>query len=209
MGTRIRDVLGIASIFICILTGAIALTIWAVPLYQWTLRYFDIPQQVGLSFETIMENYYILLRYLHFPWIKTLSLPNFPVSVSGAFHFYEVKRLFLFNYGLLFFSLIGSFLYLRKLKQIKGFWRLVQPFKLAIFIPFLLLLILAMDFDWMFVMFHQLLFNNDAWLFDAATDPVISVLPQDFFMYCFILAFILIETSFIAGYFYFKKKAIE
>lgn len=209
MGTKTRDFFGIASIFIFILTAAIALTIWAIPLYQWTLQHFDIPQKVGLSFESILENYYVLLRYLHFPWIKTLSLPDFPVSESGAFHFYEVKNLFLFNYALLFLSFAGAFIYLRKLKKIKGLWRLVQPFKLAIFIPFVLLLVLAMDFDWMFVMFHQLLFNNDAWLFNAATDPIILVLPQEFFMYCFILAFVLIETSFIGGYFYFKKKAIQ
>lgn len=209
MGTKTRDFFGIASIFIFILTAAIVLTIWAIPLYQWTLQHFDIPQKMGLSFERILENYYALLKYLHFPWIKTLSLPDFPVSVSGAFHFHEVKNLFLLNYALLFLSFVGAFLYLRKLKQIKGFWRLVQPFKLAIFIPFILLLVLAMDFDWMFVMFHQLLFNNDAWLFNAATDPIILVLPQEFFMYCFILAFVLIETSFISSYFYFKKKAIQ
>src|SRR5699024_5035710 len=183
MRTKTRDFLGIASIFIFILTAAIALTIWAIPLYKWTLLYFEIPQKVGMSFENILENYYVLLRYLHFPWIKTLALPDFPVSTSGAFHFYEVKNLFLLNYGLLF---------LCKLKQVKGFCRLVQSFKVAIFIPFVLLLILAMDFDWMFVMFHQLLFNNDAWLFNATTDPIILVLPQEFFMYCFILVFVLI-----------------
>lgn len=209
MRTKTRDFLGIASIFIFILTAAIALTIWAIPLYKWTLLYFEIPQKVGMSFENILENYYVLLRYLHFPWIKTLALPNFPVSTSGAFHFYEVKNLFLLNYGLLFLSFVGAFLYLRKLKQVKGFWRLVQPFKVAIFIPFVLLLILAMDFDWMFVMFHQLLFNNDAWLFNATTDPIILVLPQEFFMYCFILVFVLIEAFFITGYFYFKKRSIQ
>lgn len=209
MGTKIRDVLGITSIFIFILTGAIALTIWAIPLYQWTLRHFDVPQTVGLSFESILENYYVLLKYLHFPWVKSLTLPDFPVSASGAFHFYEVKNLFLLNYAFLLVSFVGAFLYLRKLKQIKGFWRLVQPFKLAIFIPFILLFVLAMDFDWMFVMFHQLLFNNDAWLFNAATDPIILVLPEEFFMYCFILAFVLIEMTFIVGYFYFKKKAVQ
>jgi len=209
MEVKVRDVLGIASIFVLILTTAIALTIWAVPLYQFSLHHLNIPERVGITFNQIMENYYVLLKYLHFPWIRTLSLPNFPVSASGAFHFYEVKRLFYVNYALLFASLIGTIFYLRKLKQINGFWRLIQPFKIAIFVPFVLLLILAMDFDWMFVMFHELLFNNDAWLFNAATDPIILVLPQEFFMYCFVLAFILIETSFIGGYFYYKKKAYK
>lgn len=209
MGDKIRNFLGITSIFVFILTVAITLTIWAVPLYQFSLQYLNIPERVGMAFEQIMENYYILMEYLHLPWVETLSLPDFPVSASGAFHFYEVKVLFYMNYALLFISLIGSIFYLRKLKKISGFWRLVQPFKIAIFVPFVLLLILAMDFDWMFVMFHEILFNNDAWLFNAATDPIILVLPQEFFMYCFVLAFILIEASFIGGYFYFKKNAYK
>ena len=62
MRTKTRDFLGIASIFIFILTAAIALTIWAIPLYKWTLLYFEIPQKVGMSFENILENYYVLLR---------------------------------------------------------------------------------------------------------------------------------------------------
>src|SRR5699024_7817938 len=209
MEVKVRDVLGIASIFVLILTTAIALTIWAVPLYQFSLHHLNIPERVGITFNQIMENYYVLLKYLHFPWIRTLSLPNFPVSASGAFHFYEVKRLFYVNYALLFASLIGTIFYLRKLKQINGFWRLIQPFKIDIFVPIVFLLILVLDFLWMFVMFHDLLFNNDAWLFNAATDPIILVLPQEFFMYCFVLAFILIETSFIGGYFYYKKKAYK
>lgn len=207
MKNTFRDFFGITSIFIFILTAAIALTILAIPLYQFSLNHLDIPERVGMSFDQIMDNYYAVLEYLHFPWVDTLVLPDFPVSESGAFHFWEVKILFYINYGLLLVSGIGTFLYSRRLKRVNGWWRLVQPFKIAIFVPFVLLLILAIDFDSMFVIFHEILFNNDAWIFSAATDPIITVLPQEFFMYCFILAFTLIEASFIGGYFWSKKKA--
>lgn len=209
MNYKIRDILGIVGIFVFVLTFAISLTIWAIPLYQFSLQHFNVPERVGMTYDQIMENYYVLMEYLHLPWIDTLSLPDFPVSASGAFHFYEVKLLFYVNYGLLALSLAGSVFYLRKLQKERTFWKLVNPFKIAIFVPFVLLLILALDFNWMFVMFHEILFNNDAWLFNAATDPIIRVLPQEFFMYCFILAFTLIESSFIGGYFYFKKKAYK
>lgn len=209
MNYKFRDILGIVGIFVFILTFAISLTIWAIPLYQFSLQHFNVPERVGMTYDQIMENYYVLMEYLHLPWIDTLSLPDFPVSASGAFHFYEVKLLFYVNYGLLALSLAGSVFYLRKLQKERTFWKLVNPFKIAIFVPFILLLILALDFNWMFVMFHEILFNNDAWLFNAATDPIIRVLPQEFFMYCFILAFTLIESSFIGGYFYFKKKAYK
>lgn len=209
MNYKIRDILGIVGIFVFVLTFAISLTIWAIPLYQFSLQHFNVPERVGMTYDQIMENYYVLMEYLHLPWIDTLSLPDFPVSASGAFHFYEVKLLFYVNYGLLALSSVGSVFYLRKLQKERTFWKLVNPFKIAIFVPFVLLLILALDFNWMFVMFHEILFNNDAWLFNAATDPIIRVLPQEFFMYCFILAFTLIESSFIGGYFYFKKKAYK
>lgn len=207
MGYKKQDYLGITSLFIFILTAAIALTILAIPLYQLSLHWFDIPERVGMTYNQIMENYYAVMEYLHFPWVDTLVFPDFPVSESGAFHFWEVKILFYINYALLFVSALISFFYLKKLKERKGYWRLVQPFKIAIFVPFILILILAIDFDFMFEMFHKILFNNDAWLFDPRTDPIITVLPQEFFMLTFMFAFVLIEGSFISGYFLSKKKA--
>lgn len=208
MTYKLRDYFGISSIFVWIITLTIALTILAVPLFKFSLTHLDVPSSVGISLEKIMDNYYILLEYLHFPWIDRLNLPNFPVSESGAFHFYEVKRLFYVNYGLLFLSTIGSGLYLHKLKKIAGFWRLRRVFKRAIFVPFIVLFVIAIDFDWLFVIFHQIAFNNDAWLFNPVTDPIINVLTQEFFMYSFILAFSLIEFFLIGGYFYFKRKSL-
>lgn len=206
---KFRDILGLASIFVFILTAAIALTILATPIYQFALNWLDIPERVGMSYEQIMENYYAVMKYLHFPWIDTLVFPDFPVSASGAFHFWEVKILFYLNYGLLLLSGVSSYFYLRKIKQTNGYWRLVQPFKIAIFLPILLLFMLLIDFDTMFVIFHKLLFNNDAWIFSAVTDPIITVLPQEFFMLCFAFAFLLVEGTFIAGYFLSKKKMNE
>ncbi len=206
MGYKLRDYLGIASLIIAIITLAIALTIWAIPLFKFSLLQLNVPERVGMSFESIMGNYRVLLRYLHFPWIDQLVLPDFPVSTSGAFHFYEVKLLFYLNYVLLFLSMIGSFFYLRKLKDIQGLWRLRPVFRLAIIIPFLLLFVLAIDFDWLFVKFHEIAFNNDAWLFNPTTDPIINVLTQEFFMYSFMLFFLLIELFFVSSYFYVKKK---
>lgn len=204
---KLRDYLGIISIFISIITLAIALTIWAVPLFKFSLDHFNIPERVNLSYEKIIENYYELLKYLHLPWIDQLVLPDFPVSSSGAFHFYEVKILFYINYALLLISSGGSYFYLKKLKGKDGLWRLIPVFRTAIILPFLFLFVLAIDFDWLFVKFHEIAFNNDDWLFNPETDPIIKILPQEFFMYSFILAFSLVELSFITSYFYLKKKA--
>lgn len=203
---KLRDYLGIISIFISIITIAIAITIWATPLFKFSLIHLEIPESVGLSIETIMENYHALLKYLHFPWIDQLILPNFPVSESGAFHFYEVKLLFYLNYAFLLLSSLSSFFYIKKLKKTKSLWRLRPVFRMAILLPFLFLFVLVIDFDWLFVKFHELAFNNDAWLFNPKTDPIINVLSEEFFMYSFALFFILIESTFIGSYYYLKKE---
>ena len=46
---------------------------------------------------------------------------------------------------------------------------------------------IAIDFNKAFVLFHKLFFSNDDWLFDPATDEVITILPEEFFMQCAVL----------------------
>lgn len=46
----------------------------------------------------------------------------------------------------------------------------------------------ALDFDRAFTVFHSIFFpGKDNWLFDPATDPVILILPEEFFRSCAIL----------------------
>lgn len=207
--TRLKDFAGLTGLFLFILSAAIAATILFIPLYQFTVWAHDLPAQLGMSYETIMENYYVLLRYLHFPWIRELNFPDFQSSAGGLFHFWEVKVLFYINYGVLIVTAISSFFYLRALKRKKQLWKLVKPFFVATWVPVGLLVFLAISFDRMFVYFHLLLFNNDHWLFNPATDPIINALPQEFFMYCFIFAFVLIEAALIFGFQYSKKNAFK
>ena len=39
------------------------------------------------------------------------------------------------------------------------------------------------DFDGLFVLFHHLSFSNDLWLLNPATDMLIRLMPQDFFVH--------------------------
>ena len=56
--------------------------------------------------------------------------------------------------------------------------RVVMLFPLAIGVIAWLI-----GFDRFFVAFHEVLFRDNSWLFDPATDPIISVLPEQFFMH--------------------------
>ena len=57
----------------------------------------------------------------------------------------------------------------------------------AIILPLIVGLLLAIDFDKAFTVFHKMFFKNDYWIFDPITDPVINILPSAFFLHCAIL----------------------
>lgn len=201
--------IGLVGLFLSILTLAITFTINFTPLYRFDLSYFNIPESLGLSKETIINNYHILIDYLNKPWISELNMPNFPSSEKGLFHFYEVKKLFLLNYVVAMISTIGSIFYLRFIQKNDSTWKLIRPFQFGMFVPFIVLILVALNFDELFITFHELFFNNDAWLFNPSTDSIILALPEAFFMHSFILAFSLIELAIIVGYFSAKRLAFK
>ena len=55
-------------------------------------------------------------------------------------------------------------------------------------------------FDRFFVAFHEVLFRDNSWLFDPATDPIISVLPEQFFMHSFLIFLLIYELIFFVIY---------
>lgn len=171
------------------------------PLYAFDIDYLNIPKYVGLSKEQILENYRILLTYLNIPWFLALDMPDFPSSASGLFHFFEVKKLFMLDYLILIFSGMGTLWFVRHLNRRRESWRLLPYFRQGTLIPLAILLALLVSFDTLFVLFHKVFFNNDAWLFNATTDPIILALPAEFFMHSFLWAFGLIEVFLILGYF--------
>jgi len=68
-----------------------------------------------------------------------------------------------------------------------------QVFKYIAIAGIILAILMAINFDGFFVVFHEVLFRNSDWLFDPSKDPVINVLPEEFFTQCFVLFFILFE----------------
>jgi len=78
----------------------------------------------------------------------------------------------------------------------KGFLGLYRMAFLVISLLPLVLGVLAflIGFNSFFTLFHQVLFAGDnTWMFDPAKDPVIWILPEEFFMHAFILFALLYE----------------
>lgn len=188
---RAKQFLSIFCLILFLLTFAITLTINAKWLYVIDIDKLAILNEVTLSKNELLKNYTELMRYLNYIWVNPLSMSDFPVSESGAFHFYEVKRLFQLNYSVLFITAVPSISFLKKSLKEGTFWQLIRPFSYLLIGLITLLIFMGAAFDTFFVKFHEVFFNNDDWLFDPITDPIITVLPQDYFMHCFILFFIL------------------
>ncbi|WP_338133836.1 TIGR01906 family membrane protein [Enterococcus mediterraneensis] len=191
-----RDVFGIILVFLTLISFAVLLTINFRPLYVWDIHHLNILEATDLTKEELLKNFDLLMKFLNNPFNHQLSLPDFPMSESGRGHFYDVKKLFLLDYGIFLVTLIPSLLFLRRLAKEKRLWKLILPFKWGMAVPVVLGSLMAVGFDTFFVKFHQMFFSNDDWLFDPATDPIINVLPEAYFMHCFILAFVLIEVFF-------------
>lgn len=197
---------GIISLFLLLISLAIAITINFRPLYVFDIDHLNILRYTTLDQDTLLKNFDHLMGYLNNPFEKGLRLPDFPVSASGAHHFFEVKRLFLIDYLVLAVTLIPSIYFLVYLKKNKRFWRLIRPFQIGMFVPIVLGFFMAIGFDRFFILFHETIFNNEDWLFNPATDPIINVLPEQFFMHSFILFFALIELFFALFIFIGKRE---
>ena len=193
---RVLAFLGLVSLFLFLLTLAITITINFRTLYRFSIQRFDLLTISGLDEHRLLANFDQLMDFLNKPWITSMNLPDFPMSKAGYGHFVDVKYLFLLNYAVLFVTVIPAVLYLLYLKRNARLWQLVRPFQWGMGVPVILGFFMAVGFDTFFVKFHELFFANDDWLFDPATDPIINVLPEGFFMYCFILAFVLLEVFF-------------
>ena len=60
------------------------------------------------------------------------------------------------------------------------------------------------------MIFHQIVFRNDYWIFNEATDPVITILPEAFFMHCFmmIVGIVMVISAGLYAYYCIQKKKI-
>ncbi|UNM90095.1 TIGR01906 family membrane protein [Vagococcus sp. CY52-2] len=186
-----KEIVNRVVLILFLLSLAIMLTINARWLYVFDIHYLGITEYTEYSKQTILSNYDDLMRYLNFFWVKTLSMKDFPTSSEGAFHFFEVKRLFQMNYAILLITLVPSLKYLYHLFKDKMVWTLTTMIQGILLSLGALAFFMVVAFNQFFVLFHEVFFNNDAWIFYPEIDPIILVLPQDYFFHCFILFFVL------------------
>ena len=122
----------------------------------------------------IRRNYDELIDYNSISGPSRLTFSDFMMSEKGEIHFEEVKRIFL-NIEYASFVLVPLTLLLTAWqirKKNAPFFAVLSAFPLV-----------ALNWDFCFVLFHKILFRNDYWIFDPACDPVITILPDAYFLH--------------------------
>lgn len=203
---REKVIFGFSILWIIALS--VTLTIFlAIPLFFGEIFWYQLTDLVHMTAGKIWHNFLILMNYLINPLETKLSMPDFPSSASGLHHFAEVKNLFMLVF---FLTIILIPFIIRFIKEnlslvFHNGLRVVMLFPLAIGVIAWLI-----GFDQFFVAFHEVLFRDNSWLFDPATDPIISVLPEQFFMHSFLIFLLIYELIFFViyrrGTLFLKKK---
>ena len=182
---------------------AVVLTLACKPLYYLDIHALHIPETTGCTISEIKANYDAVIDYSLSFGNAPLEFPTFPMSEGGRIHFEEVKNIFnLFKYIAIFGTLTGAAGILRqRRKQSYGYLKLTAILTVAL--PAVIGATVALNWDWTFAAFHELAFNNDYWLFDPATDPIINILPDAYFLHCAVMILVLVILgSLICGLIY-------
>lgn len=155
----------------------------SIPLFHLEIGWNQLDAVKGLSAGQLQQNYNHLMNYLLNPFLTHLNFPDFRSSGSGLEHFSEVKSMFLLVIGLFFLLLPSLVLFLREHLPLLFHRALAVVLIIPLFFGITAVLLGFNDF---FILFHELLFRNQDWVFNPATDPIINALPENFFAHCFI-----------------------
>ena len=204
---KITDLLVGIVFTLLFISLAVIITINLRPLYYMDINFLNIEATSGLDRAVIVQNYNALIDYCSPLFTGALKFPTLEASPSGLQHFAEVKTIFITFYYLGAITLVlGIAIVIKKAKSSEYNYLLVSAIT-AIVMPILLGIYMAVDFDRAFLIFHKLLFKNDYWLFDPVTDPVITILPDAYFMHCalLIIMIVLLLCIVLMGFFFWKR----
>ncbi len=199
----------VAAIFF--ISFAVTVTLHFRQLYYRDVDKLDIPGTSGYSKEICIRNYDVLIDYNSFTGPEELIFPDLAMSETGRIHFEEVKNIFLIFEaaavitGIAFVS--GSVYIFRKKKKHSY---LLWAGLIDIIIPAALALFIYLNWDRFFVFMHSILFNNDYWIFDETTDPVIKILPDTFFEHAAIMIIsivLILSLISVAAWFIIRHKS--
>lgn len=189
------------SVALLIMILLIKLTLNLKPIYYIDVVDLNIPKLSNMEVDEIKSNYDYVVKFIQDPLNTSFELPTLPSSTEGKLHFQEVKAIFkvLDNMAyVLSFTILILFIPVYKRK---GYKFLKWSFIFLLILPLIFLIPFLINFDKSFTIFHKIFFNNDYWLLNPKTDPVIKIMPQKFFFHCVIFIIAMLSISSVLLYF--------
>ena len=186
---------------ITIVCFSVSIAVLFRPLYYLDINFLDIPGNSGYTEKECRENYDVLIDYNLIGGPDNLEFPSLEMSQEGEIHFQEVKDIFIPMQWISIICvpiIIARIIFdIRKRKRIlssdyevqgrKVSWWMGQTLIVSAVLAVLVLVSIVIDWQWTFEMMHKIFFDNDYWIFNPLTDPVIKILPDTFFMHCGLL----------------------
>ncbi len=214
MRNRLNSLYSDVLLGIIFVIAAVSLSVTLVlnfkPLFYHDIKTLDIPAQSGFSEEKIKTNYDILIDYNNFWGAKTLEFDDLAMSEEGRIHFEDVKRIFVkIECAAIIFTVLFVVTAYIKLKSGQRRFLLFSGV-FAVVLPLIVGAAVALNWQNAFITFHKLAFSNDYWIFYPDKDPVITMLPDAFFMHCAVMIIamtIFLSAVSVAVYFILKIRS--
>ena len=177
-----------------IVSVSISLPILIRPFYYAQIEHLDLPP--SLSYEQIKRCYDEMMDYC-LGLSSEFSAGGLKFSEEGVSHFDDVRVLFFVDFAVIIASalLLAAIFITLKLTKVKPhrffgrsapFWSVVSIGSICSAIG----IACAVNFRQTFIFFHKIFFvGKENWAFDPSTDPIILLLPNQFFSNCGLLIF--------------------
>ena len=193
---RILATLAMFLVIVAILITSFQIAIYGDPEYKFYQRLYEkytVTDALNMEMEDVMEVTEYMMAYLIGEEEELSIVTDVDGQTQDFFneqdrlHMLDVKNLFLGGLKLRTYLLIAVAVLLIVLLVKKADLKevIVNAYGTAfmIFLGILVFLAVAftVDFTACFTIFHEIFFTNDLWLFDAATDYMIRMLPEGFF----------------------------
>lgn len=194
----IHNLLGILCAFctmiILLITSVEAITYWVPGYYEHEYEKYGVTEDVHMEMEDLLEVTDEMMAYLrgnredlHVPTVVDGQAREF-FNAREIAHMEDVRGLFLGALVLRRICLGMAVLCILAMVLLKADVKRVVPKTMCLgtglfFLTLAALgLIISTDFTKYFTVFHKIFFNNDLWILDPATDLLINIVPEPFFV---------------------------
>lgn len=165
--------------------------------YKHEFIKYKVYEDIGTSLDDLLDVNTQMLDYLI---DKKESLADIKTTINGEenvsffnareiTHMEDVKGLFLAGLRLIYILIIANILLLFLLFLLNRREMLLYLANgmllgsvVFLLILFVLSLVIASDFTKYFIIFHKIFFDNDLWILNPATDRLINMVPEGFFI---------------------------